>query len=264
MHLSGNDRVIHPQAIVDPTARLAEGVEVGPFSVIGPDVEIGAGTSIGAHVVINGPTRIGRENRIYQFCSIGEAPQHLGYKGEPTRLEIGDRNIVREYCTLNRGTVGGGGVTSIGDDNFLMAYCHIAHDCDVGNRTVFANGSSLAGHVTIGDFAVLGGFTMVHQFCRIGAYCMTGVNCVLFQDVPTYVMAAGHPAAPHGLNLRGLKRRGFTDAQMQTLRRAYKILYRSELRLEEALAQLDDIARSSPEVGPLVEFIRASERGIVR
>lgn len=256
--------MIHSQAIVDPQARIGQGVQIGAFSIIGPGVEIGDGTWIGPHVVIQGPTRIGRDNRIHQFCSLGDAPQHLGYKGEPTRLEIGDRNIIREYCTFNRATAAGGGLTSVGDDNFIMAYCHVAHDCHVGNRTIFANGSSLAGHVTIGDFAVLGGFTMVHQFCRIGAYCMTGVNTVLFQDVPTYVMAAGHPAAPHGLNVRGLRRRGFSNEQILMLRRAYKILYRSGLRLEDAVAQLEDIARGHAEVGPFVEFVKSSERGVVR
>jgi UDP-N-acetylglucosamine acyltransferase len=256
--------VIHVQAIVDPKARLGSGVQVGAFSIIGPDVEIGDGTWIGPHVVIQGPTRIGRENRIHPFCSLGGGPQHLGYKGEPTRLEIGERNVFREYCTLNRATVAGGGVTQIGNDNFIMAYCHVAHDCRVGNHTVFANNSSLAGHVAIGDYAVLGGFTLVHQFCRIGAYCMTGVNTVLFQDVPPYVMAAGHPSAPHGLNLRGLKRRGFGDEQIAALRRAYRLLYRCGLRLEEAIVELEALARSQPAVGALAEFVKSSQRGIVR
>ncbi|HYM47953.1 MAG TPA: acyl-ACP--UDP-N-acetylglucosamine O-acyltransferase, partial [Burkholderiaceae bacterium] len=203
--------MIHPQAIVHAQARLGANVHVGAFSIIGEDVELGDGTWIGPHVVINGPTRIGRDNKIYQFVSLGEAPQHLAYKGEPTRLEIGDRNVIREHCTLNRATVAGGGVTQVGDDNFIMAYCHVAHDCRVGSKIVFANNSSLAGHVHIGDCAVLGGFTMVHQFCRIGAYCMTAVNTVTFKDVPPYLMVGGNTAVPHGLNLRGLKRRGFSD-----------------------------------------------------
>lgn len=256
--------MIHAHALVDPKARLGKGVHVGAFSIIGPDVEIGDGTWIGPHVVIQGPTRIGCDNRIYQFCSLGEGPQHLGYKGEATRLEIGDRNVFREYCTLNRATTAGGGITAVGNDNFLMAYCHVAHDCRIGNHTVFANNSSLAGHVAIGDYAVLGGFTLVHQFCRIGPYCMTGVNTVLFQDVPPYVMAAGHPSAPHGLNLRGLKRRGFTAEQITALRRAYKLLYRSGLRLEEAVAELEALARTQSPVALLAEFVKNSQRGIVR
>ena len=256
--------MIHPSAIVDPKAVIAEGVEIGAYSVIGPDVEIGSGTWVGPHVVIRGPTRIGKENRIYQFCSLGDAPQHTGYKGEPTRLEIGDRNTIREYVTFNRGTVAGHGVTRIGNDNFIMAYCHVAHDCVVGNGTTFANGSSLAGHVVIGDFAVLGGFTMVHQYCRIGAYCMTAVNSVIFKDVPPFLMASGYSAEPHGLNVRGLKRRGFSQEAILGLRRAYKILYKSELVLEEALKQLEPLVPVCAPVGDLVEFIKGSERGIIR
>jgi UDP-N-acetylglucosamine acyltransferase len=256
--------VIHPQAIVDPKARIAVGVQIGAFSVIGADVEIGEGTWVGPHVVINGPTQIGRDNRIYQFASLGEAPQHLGYKQEPTRLEIGDRNIIREYCTLNRATVTGGNVTKIGDDNFIMAYCHIAHDCRVGNKTVFANNSSLAGHVRIGDHAVLGGFTMVHQFCRVGAHCMTGVNTVTFKDIPPYLMVGGNTAAPHGLNLRGLKRRGFSEEVIEALKRAYKVVYRSDQLLTQALNELQPLAQQFAEVKHFMEFIAESERGIVR
>jgi UDP-N-acetylglucosamine acyltransferase len=256
--------VIHPGAIVDPAARLGKDVSVGPFSVIGADVEIGDGSWIGPHVVIQGPTRIGRENRIHQFCSLGDAPQHTGYRGEPTRLEIGDRNVIREYVTFNRGTVAGRGVTRIGSDNFIMAYCHVAHDCIVGDNTTFANGSSLAGHVTVGNFAVLGGFTMVHQFCRVGAYCMTAVNTVIFKDVPPFLMASGYGAEPHGLNLRGLKRRGFGAEAILTLRRAYKILYKSELGVDEAVAQLAPLAAGCPPVADLIEFIKGSERGIIR
>ncbi|HKQ31352.1 MAG TPA: acyl-ACP--UDP-N-acetylglucosamine O-acyltransferase, partial [Burkholderiales bacterium] len=239
--------MIHPQAIVDSGARLGANVHVGAFSVIGPDVEIGDGTWIGPHVVINGPARIGRDNRIYQFTSLGEAPQHLGYKGEPTRLEIGERNVLREYVTANRATVAGGGVTKVGDDNFIMAYCHIAHDCHVGNKTVFANSSSLAGHVHIGDQAVLGGFTMVHQFCRVGAHCMTGVNTVTFKDIPPFLMVGGNTAAPHGLNLRGLKRRGFSDEVLEALKQAYKAVYRSDQLLTQALSELQPLAEEFPE-----------------
>jgi UDP-N-acetylglucosamine acyltransferase len=256
--------VIHPQAIVDSKARLGANVHVGAFSVIGADVEIDDGTWIGPHVVINGPTRIGRDNKIYQFASLGEAPQHLGYKDEPTRLEIGERNIIREYCTLNRATVAGGNVTSLGNDNFIMAYCHIAHDCHVGNKTIFANNSSLAGHVQIGDHAILGGFTMVHQFCRVGAHCMTGVNTVTFKDIPPYLMVGGNTAAPHGLNLRGLKRRGFSEDVIEALKRAYKAVYRSDQLLVQALSELEPLAKEFQEVQQFMEFIAKSERGIVR
>jgi UDP-N-acetylglucosamine acyltransferase len=221
--------VIHPQAIVDSGARLGGNVQVGPFSIIGKDVEIGDGTWIGPHVVINGRTRI-------------------GYQGEPTRLEIGDRNTIREHCTFSRATVAGGGVTRVGDDNFIMAYCHVAHDCVVGSSAIFANNSSLAGHVHVGDHAVLGGFTMVHQFCRIGAHCMTAVNT----------------AIPHGLNLRGLKRRGFSEAAIEALKRAYKTVYRSDCLLSEALAELEPLAREYPEVRHFTQFIAESERGIIR
>ncbi len=256
--------MIHPQAVVHAGARIGSDVHIGPFSVIDDGVEIGDGTWIGPHVVINGPTRIGRENRIYQFASLGESPQHHGYKGEPTRLEIGDRNIIREYCTLNRGTVPGGGVTRVGDDNFIMAYCHVAHDCIVSSKTVFANNSSLAGHVHVGDCAVLGGFTMVHQFCRIGAYCMTAVNTVTFKDIPPYLMVGGNTAVPHGLNLRGLKRRGFSDETIEALKRAYRTVYRSDRLLTEALAELEPLCGTHPEVNHFVQFIAESERGIVR
>lgn len=255
---------IHPTALVDPKARLADDVQVGAYSIIGADVEIGAGSWIGPHVVIHGPTRIGRQNRIYQFCSLGEAPQHVGYKGEPTRLEIGDRNSIREYCTLNRGTVEGGGVTSLGSDNFIMAYCHMAHDCRVGDRTVFANASSLAGHVHIGDYAFLGGFTLVHQYCRVGAHCMTGVNTTLFKDVPPFVTVAGQGGTPHGINVRGLRRRGFSEETILAIKRAYKTLYYAGLRLEEALAEIERVAESTPELASFAEFIRTSKRGIVR
>jgi len=256
--------VIHPQAIVDPGAKIGKDVHIGAFSIIGPGVEVGDGTWIGPHVVIEGPTRIGRNNKIYQFCSLGDAPQHLGYKGESTRLEIGERNIVREYCTFNRGTAGGGGVTRVGDDNFIMAYCHVAHDCHVGNRTIFANGTSLAGHVTVEDQVIFGGFSMIHQFCRVGAHVMTGISTVTFKDIPPYLLVAGNTAVPHGLNVRGLKRRGFSEEAIDALRQAYRILYKSDLRLNEAVARLELMTKTSPEVGHFVEFIRRSERGIVR
>jgi len=256
--------LIHPQAIVDPGARLGIDVQVGPFSVIGANVEIGDRTWIGPHVVINGPTRIGRENKIYQFASLGEAPQDLKYAGEPTRLEVGDRNIMREYVTFSRGTVTGKGVTRVGSDNLFMAYTHVAHDCEIGDHTVFANCATLGGHVTIGDHAILGGFTGVHQFCRVGAHSMTGVATVTFKDIPPYLLVYGNTARPYGLNLRGLKRRGFSEASIETLKRAYKILYRSGLRTEEALEKLRGLAPDCPELDALVAFIATSERGIVR
>lgn len=256
--------MIHPSAIVDARARLDERVHIGAFSIVGPDVEIGADTWVGPHVVIHGPTRIGGDNRIYQFCSLGDAPQHVGYRGEPTRLEIGSRNTLREYCTMNRGTVDGGGITSVGDDNFFMAYCHVAHDCRVGGRTVFANATSLAGHVHVGDYAFLGGFTLIHQFCRVGAHCMTGVNTTLFKDVPPFVTVAGQGGTPHGVNVRGLRRRGFAEATITLIKRAYKTLYHSGLRLEEALTQIERLAPGSAELEQFVGFIRATRRGIVR
>jgi UDP-N-acetylglucosamine acyltransferase len=254
--------VIHPQAIIDPGAKLGKEVDVGPYSVIGRDVEIHDYTWIGPHVVVNGPTTIGKNNKIYQFCSIGDAPQHLGYRGAPTRLRIGDRNVIREYCTINRGTVEGHGITRIGNDNFFMAYVHIAHDCMVGDHTIFANCASLAGHVSIGDYAFLGGFSGVHQFCRVGAHCMMGIATITFKDIPPYILAAGNTATPHGINVRGLKRRQFSATAIEALREAYKIIYRSRLPLAKALAKLE--GSEQQEVTQLVAFIRASERGIIR
>ncbi len=254
--------MIHAQAIVDPNVKLGENVRIGAYSVIGADVEIGDQTWIGPHVVINGPTTIGCGNKIYQFSSIGEAPQHLGYAGESTRLEIGDRNIIREYCTLNRGTEEGHGVTRIGSDNFLMAYVHIAHDCHVGNHTIFANCASLAGHVSVDDYAFLGGFTGVHQFCRVGAHCMTGIATITFKDIPPYILVSGNTAVPHGINVRGLKRRQFSANTIDALRNAYKVVYRSGLQLRHALARLQDSEYA--EVRQLASFIHSSERGIVR
>ena len=256
--------MIHPQAIVDPGAKIGNNVHIGPFSVIGPDVEIGDETWIGPQVVINGPTRIGKANKIYQFSSIGEAPQHLGYKGEPTRLEIGDRNVIREYCTLNRATATSGGVTHLGDDNFIMAYCHVAHDCHVGNRTIFANGTSLAGHVTVEDNVIFGGFSLIHQFCRVGAHCMTGIGTVTFKDIPPYLLVAGNTAVPHGLNVRGLKRRKFSSDSIEILRKAYKILYKSGLRLNEAIEQLETMTKDCNEALHFLDFIKHSERCIIR
>lgn len=254
--------VIHPTALVDPAARLGANVSIGAYSIIGPDVEIGDNSWIGPHVVINGPTRIGRDNRIFQFASLGEMPQDKKYAGEPTLLEIGDRNTIREFCTFNRGTIQDAGTTRIGDDNWIMAYVHIAHDCQVGNNTIFANNAQLAGHVHVGDWAILGGFTVVHQFVRIGAHSITGMGTILLQDLPPYVMANGNPSAPHGINSEGLRRRGFPPEAIAAIKRAYKTLYRSGLKLEEAAAAI--AAEQRPELAPLAEFLAVAGRGIIR
>ncbi len=256
--------MIDARAVIDPTAKVAATATIGAYSIIGPDVEIGDNTVIGPHVVVNGPTRIGRDNKIFQFASIGEAPQDKKYGGEPTRLEIGDRNVIREYVTINRGTVQDVGVTRIGNDNWIMAYVHIAHDCQIGNNTIFSNNASLAGHVHIDDWAILGGFTLVHQFCKIGAHCFTAMNSVINMDVPPFIMVSGHMAKPHGLNSEGLKRRNFSAAALTALRRAYRILYRSNLTLAQAIEQLKDLSRQHTEVAAMVEFLEKSARGIVR
>ncbi len=256
--------MIDSRAVVSPQADIAAGMEVGPFSVIGPDVVIGAGTWIGPHVVINGPTRIGADNKIFQFASLGDAPQDKKYRGERTRLEIGDRNVIRESATVNRGTIHGEGVTRIGHDNLLMAYSHVAHDCRLGNEIVMSNVATLGGHVEIGDFAILGGLSAVHQFTKVGAYCFIANNAAVTRDVPPYVMAVGQPAEPHSINAVGLRRRGFTDAQVLNIRRAYRLLYRSGLKLKVALEQLETAALTQPEIGPFVDFIKRSSRSIVR
>ena len=256
--------VIHPTAIVHPGARLGEHVSVGPWSLIGEHVVIGDGTQIGPHVVVQGHTSIGRENRIFQFCSLGEIPQDKKYRGEPTRLEIGDRNVIREFCTFNLGTVQDVGVTSIGNDNWIMAYVHIAHDCQVGNHTTFANNASLAGHVHVADYVTLGGFTGVHQFCKIGAHVITGISSVVFKDIPPYVMAAGQPATPHGINSEGLSRRGFSPETIAAIKRAYKSLYRSGLTVAEASEQLRQLAETVPEVAVMADFLTRADRGIIR
>ncbi len=258
------DIKIHPTAIISPDAKLAENVEVGAYSIIGADVVIGAGTTIGAHVVIEGPTSIGMDNRIYQFASLGAAPQDKKYAGEPTRLEIGDRNTIREFCTLNRGTTQDAGVTRIGDDNWIMAYVHIAHDCQVGNHTILANNTSLAGHVHLHDHAILGGFTLVHQFCKIGAHVITAVGTVVFKDVPPYVTAAGYDAAPHGINSEGLKRRNFPSANIAAIKRAYKTLYRNGLTLEQAKVALAEQVQECADIKIMLDFLDTSTRGIVR
>jgi UDP-N-acetylglucosamine acyltransferase len=252
----------HPTAIIEPGAQLADDVEVGPYAVIGPHVEIGAGTSIGAHAVITGHTRIGKRNRIFQFASLGAQPQDKKYAGEPTRLEIGDDNTIREFCTFNTGTAQDTGVTRVGNSNWVMAYVHIAHDCAVGSQTILANNATLGGHVEIADYAILGGLTAVHQFCKIGAHVMTAGGSIVYKDIPPYVMAAGAPVTPHGLNSEGLKRRGFSAEALAALKRAYKTLYREGLTLQEALAKLDE--ETAPEVAVLTDFLRRAERGIIR
>jgi len=256
--------LIDPRAAVDSSARLAADVTVGPFTVIGPQVEIGAGTWIGPHAVIQGPTRIGRDNRIFQFASIGGIPQDKKYGGESTWLEIGDRNTFFEFVTINRGTAQDKGRTVIGNDDWIMAYVHIAHDCLLGDNVILANNTTLAGHVTIEDWAVLGGFTKVHQFCRIGAHSFTGMNVDITRDIPPYVMVSGTPVEPRGINSEGLQRRAFTAEQIRNIKNAYRILYRSELRLEEALEKLREPAATQPEVARLVKFLETSERSITR
>ena len=256
--------MIDATAVIDPGARLADGVTVGPYSIIGADVEIDSGTRIGPHAVINGPTRIGRDNTIYQFASIGDAPQDKKYNGEPTRLEIGDRNTIREFVTINRGTVQDEGVTRLGDDNWIMAYVHIAHDCQIGNQTIFANNASLAGHVTIGDYVILGGFTLVHQFCTLGAHSLTAFGSGISMDVPPYVTVGGSPAKPHGLNMEGLRRRGFSAEARKALKQAYRTVYRENLSLQDAIAQLRERVDDCAELGLLVSFLENQTRGIVR
>jgi UDP-N-acetylglucosamine acyltransferase len=256
--------MIDSRAVVSPQAQLASDVEVGPFTVIGPGVEIGAGTWIGPHAVINGPTRIGKDNKVFQFASLGDAPQDKKYKGEPTRLEIGDRNVFRESCTVNRGTTHDQGVTRIGDDNLFMAYSHVAHDCQLGSKIVMSNVATLGGHVEIGDWVIMGGLSAVHQFTKVGAHCFIANNAAVTRDVPPYVMAVGQPAVPHSVNSEGLKRRGFTPEQILNIRRAYRLLYRSGTKLKDAMEQLEQSAETQEEIKPFVEFIKRSSRSIVR
>jgi UDP-N-acetylglucosamine acyltransferase len=256
--------LIDPRAVVDPAAELDEGVAIGPFSVIGAGVKIGSGTVVGPHVVIGGPARIGRDNRIFQFASVGEDPQDKKYAGEETFLEIGDRNQIREFTTIHRGTVQDAALTRIGDDNLLMAYTHVAHDCRIGSHVILANAASLGGHVHVGDWAILGGFTIVHQFCRIGEHCFTAMGSAITKDVPPYLMVGGHPARPHGINSEGLRRRAFTADQTNAIKRAYKTLYSSGLSLAEARAKIATAAAASAELKVMADFLAASERSIVR
>jgi UDP-N-acetylglucosamine acyltransferase len=255
---------IHSTAIVDSKAQLANDVEIGAYSIIGPDVKIDSGTRVGPHVAINGHTTIGKNNQIFQFSSLGEVPQDKKYKNEPTQLEIGDNNTIREFCTFNRGTAQDKGITKIGDNNWIMAYVHIAHDCHVRNNTIMANNSSLAGHVDVYDHAILGGFTLVHQFCKVGEHVITAVGSVVFKDIPPYVTAAGYDAQPHGINAEGLKRRGFSADSITNIKRAYKTLYRQSLTLEEAKLALLEQVLSAPELQILIDFLSISTRGIVR
>jgi UDP-N-acetylglucosamine acyltransferase len=259
---------IHPTAIVEPGAEIHDTAEIGAYSIIGPNVVIGARTRVGPHVVIDGMTSIGEDNVFYQFSSIGAPPQDKKYAGEPTRLEIGDRNTIREFCTFNRGTVQDVGVTRLGNDNWIMAYVHLAHDCQIGNHTIFANNAQLAGHVHVGDWAIMGGFSNVHQFCKIGAHAMVGMSTSLTQDVPPYVILSGNPAQAHGINSEGLKRRGFSREAIAAIRHAYKVLYKSGLTLEEAKAALLSQEQSEPEFAAelklIRDFLQNVSRGIVR
>jgi UDP-N-acetylglucosamine acyltransferase len=256
--------LIDPRAVVSGEARLAADVSVGPFAVIGPGVEIGPRTIIGPHAVINGPTVLGADNHVFQFASIGDAPQDKKYRGEPTRLVIGDRNVFRECCTVNRGTTHDKGVTRLGNDNLLMACSHVAHDCSVGNNTVFANGAVLGGHAEVGDWVILGGLSAVHQFGKVGAHAFLAGGAMARQDVPPYVMVSGDPATPNSVNAEGLKRRGFSEDQIRAIRDAYRVLYRSDLRLADALERLEPIAAQRPEIRAFVDFIQGSTRSIVR
>jgi UDP-N-acetylglucosamine acyltransferase len=259
---------IHPSAIVDPRAELDSSVEVGAYSIIGPHVRIGAGTVVGPHVVIEGHTTIGKDNKFFQFSSIGAAPQDKKWAGEPTRLEVGDRNTVREFCTFNLGTAQDKGVTRLGNDNWISAYVHLAHDCQVGSNTIFSNNAQLAGHVEVGDWAILSGYAGVHQFCKIGAHAFIGMYTSLTQDVPPYVLVSGNPAGARGINIEGLKRRGFTRGQIDGIRAAYKSVYRAGLTLEEAKGALQQHEEAAPEsaqqVRAMREFLGLASRGIVR
>ena len=259
---------IHPTAIVDARAELAPSVSVGPYSIVGPQVVIGERTSIGAHCVIEGRTKIGRDNRIFQFCSIGAVPQDKKYGGEPTALEIGDRNTIREFCTFNLGTAQDAGVTRVGSDNWIMAYVHIAHDCQVGDRTTLANNTTLGGHVHLGDWVVIGGLTGIHQFVKIGAHAMAGFASAVNQDVPPFMMVDGNPLAVRGFNIEGLRRRGFTPERIAAVKQMHRLLYRDGLKLDEARARIEALGDSSPaaraDVDAMLAFLAGATRGIAR
>ncbi|SDB06625.1 acyl-[acyl-carrier-protein]--UDP-N-acetylglucosamine O-acyltransferase [Pseudidiomarina indica] len=255
--------MIHPTALIDDSARIGNNVSIGPYTIVGPDVEIGDHCVIGPHVVLRGPTVLGQHNRVFQFASVGEDCQDKKYNGEPTRLIIGDHNVIREGVTIHRGTVQDQGITQIGNHNLLMAYVHVAHDCVVGDHTILANNTTLAGHVHVGDWAILGGFTGVHQFCKIGAHAFTAVNSVVVQDIPPYIMAQGHNAVPRTINSEGLKRRGFTAEQILAIKRAFKLLYRQGLTVAEAVEQMREL-NADAELTPFIDFIVSSQRGIIR
>ncbi len=256
--------MIDPRAIIDPSAKLADNVEVGPWTIIGPDVEIGEGTVIASHVVLKGPTKIGRNNKIFQFSSVGEDTPDLKYQGEPTWLVIGDNNVIREGVTIHRGTVQDRGETTIGNDNLLMAYAHVGHDCVIGNHCILVNNAALAGHVIVGDWAILAGYTLVHQFCHIGAHSFSGFGSHISKDVPAYVTVMGQPAEAKMVNVEGLKRRNFSKESIAAIRRAYKIIYRQGLTLEEALQKLLKLEQEHTEMGLLIESLKSSTRGILR
>lgn len=256
--------MIHPTALIDDDAQLADEVQVGPYCVIGADVKIAAGSVLKSHVVIGPHTEIGRNNIIYPFACLGEAPQDKKFADENTRLRIGDNNTIREYVTVNRGTIDDRNLTEVGNDNWIMAYVHIAHDCVVGDHTIMANGTTLAGHVHIGDHVILGGFTKVHQFCRIGAHAFTAMDTALQKDVPPFVMAHGSPAKPRAINFEGLKRRGFSKQRISHIKKAYRYLYQSELSLQEALQSLHQLAQDDEDVALMHDFISASQRSIIR
>ena len=256
--------MIDARAVVSPQAELAADVEVGPFAVIGPGAKIGARTRVGSHAVISGYTSLGADNKVFPLASLGEAPQDLKYNDEPTRLEIGDRNVFREFCTVNRGTAQGGGVTRLGDDNLMMAYSHVAHDCQVGSKVVMANYSALGGHVHLGDWVIMGGFSGVHQFGKVGAHAFLANNAAVTRDVPPFVMVVGQPANPHSINSEGLKRRGFSEEQIRVLRDAYRTLYRRGLPLADAMKELQAVAKQHSVVQSLLDFIGAATRSLIR
>jgi UDP-N-acetylglucosamine acyltransferase len=256
--------VIHPTAIIADSAVIANDADIGPFTVVGENVEIGSGTRVDSHVVINGPTRIGENNHIYQFASIGDDPQDKKYRNEDTRLEIGDRNTIREYCTISRGTVDDQGVTVLGDDNWIMAYVHIAHDCRIGSKTIMANNTTLAGHVHVGDWAIFAGFAGAHQFCHIGAHSFLGMYSGVNQDVPAYVMVFGLPGAPAGINSEGLKRRDFSKEQIRNIKNAYRIVYRNGLKLADAISEIEGLVADQPELEVFLESLKTSDRGLIR
>jgi UDP-N-acetylglucosamine acyltransferase len=256
--------LIDPRAIVSPDAEIAEGVAVGPFAIIGAGVRIGAGTSIGPHAVVNGPTTLGRDNKVFQFASIGDAPQDRKYAGEPTQLIVGDGNVFREFCSINRGTAGGRGRTTIANECLFMAYSHVAHDCIVGSHCIMSNCTALAGHVELGDWVILSGYSGVHQFCKVGAHAFLANNAAVTRDVPPYLLVAGSPAEPKGINSEGLKRRGFDAVQIANVKSAYRLLYRTKLKLAEAVEQLRELVPAQPEIAPFVDFLAASERSIIR